>query len=109
MVSLALSCRQERRRAGLVVREQGLEWWVGAAGCEGPATLLGRNVWRYLVVMEFQCAAQGRRWRQRVVVLPDAVSAEDFRRLRVRLRYGCAPAKSASAIQQIRDRTPGGA
>lgn len=82
--SLLSSWRRERARAGLVVREQHGAWLVG----DMRAELQHCQVWRYLVVMDFRGIGPGRRRRQRVVVLPDAVPPATFRRLRVRLLYG---------------------
>jgi hypothetical protein len=88
VISLVVSWRQEVARAGFVVREQGQGRWLCSGRRQGEATLLGKQVWRYLVVMDFQCCDEQGAWRQRVVVLPDAVPADTFRRLRVRLLHG---------------------
>lgn len=100
MISLVLSWRHEKARAGIVVKERGQEWWLGISGSEMPAELLGRQVWRYLVVMDFQCFDGKRRRRQRIVVLPDAVPADVFRRLQVRLRYGRALRRAQPALPE---------
>lgn len=83
------SWRAACTEAGVVVCEQVGRWWVETPQHAGAAELTGCQVWRYLVVMRFRGRdAEGRTWRRRVVVWPDAVSADAFRRLRVRLRYG---------------------
>lgn len=72
-----------------VVREQIGRWWIEEKGRAGAAELAGYHAWRYLVVMRFRTwDANGKSRCIRVVVWPDAVSADVFRRLRVRLRYG---------------------
>lgn len=83
-----LSLRQERKTTGFILREQAGSWWLETAGPQGYATLQRSQVWRYLVVMDFLCHRDSKTWRQRVVIFPDSVSADSFRRLRVRLRYG---------------------
>lgn len=88
LLSLALSFREERGKAGWVLREQEGRWWVQAGHREGAAELQGAQVWRYLVVIDLRCRNAGGAWKQRVVVLPDAIPADAFRRLRVRLRCG---------------------
>ncbi|HEX4870106.1 MAG TPA: protein YgfX [Moraxellaceae bacterium] len=76
-------------RARWRLREVGEEWWLDSGARQGMVRLRRARVWRWLVVMEFRGEWQGRSWRERVVVWPDAVAPDDFRRLRVRLR--CAP------------------
>lgn len=88
LVLLLLAWRQERAANTLWIAERDEDWWVRAGSRRGRARLAGRRVWRYLVVMDFRCEGGGRRWRQRVVILPDAVPADTFRRLRIRLRHG---------------------
>lgn len=80
------------REAGtgeLRLREAGEEWWLDTGARRGMVQLRRGRAWRWLVVMEFRGEWQGRPWREHVVVWPDAVPVDDFRRLRVRLR--CAP------------------
>lgn len=87
-------------KPSLRLREVGEEWWLDTGVRRGMVTLRNGRAWRWLVVMEFAGEWQGQRWRQRVVVWPDAVAADDFRRLRVRLRCGprtVPPAKSSVA------------
>jgi hypothetical protein len=98
LILLWCSWRQEQRRAGFVVREEEGAWGLQAGHWQGRAELLRSQVWRYLVVMDFRVVDEGRSRRQRVVVLPDAVSADVFRRLRVRLSYGRRPG-AASTFQ----------
>lgn len=89
LASVVSSWRAACAEAGVVVREQVGRWWVETPRHAGAAELVGCQVWRYLVVMRFRGRdAEGRVWRCRVVVWPDSVSADAFRRLRVRLRYG---------------------
>lgn len=83
--------RREQRQA-LILSEQGMGWWLETAVRSGHAELISSQVWRYLVVMDFHARDEKGTWRQRVVVLPDAVTPDVFRRLRVRLRYGTLPA-----------------
>lgn len=85
------SWRKERGRS-LILREQSLGWWLESEVRQGSAELRRSQVWRYLVVMDFRGQDEKGVWRQRVVVLPDAVSPDTFRRLRVRLRHGALPA-----------------
>lgn len=87
----ALSCRDGGRRAATVLRERSTDWWLEAEGHAAPVELVQARVWRYLVVMDFRGERQGRAWRQRLVILPDTVSTDDFRRLRVSLRYRTLP------------------
>lgn len=88
LLSLFFSWRQEKNNAGLMVREQETGFWLQAGKRQGLAELKRSQVWRYLVVMDFVCRSESGAWRRRVVVLPDAVDADTFRRLRVRLRHG---------------------
>lgn len=88
LFSAWLSLRRERSRRDVRVSEQIGRWWLATPEREGPAELKGFRVWRYLVVMDFLCRDVDGDWRERVVVWPDAVSADSFRRLRVRLRHG---------------------
>ncbi len=88
LLSAGLSLRRERSRHDVRVSEQIGRWWLATPEREGPAELQGFRVWRYLVVMDFLCRDAGGGRRERVVVWPDAVPADAFRRLRVRLRYG---------------------
>lgn len=87
-LSLVLSCRQQGRQAGITVREQSVAWWLQTDAHAGVAELMHAQVWRWLVVMDFRWHDGARPRRQRVVVLPDAVTPDTFRRLRVRLRHG---------------------
>lgn len=83
-----LCWRQEKNKAGMILREQTTSWWLETATQQTRATLQHSQIWRYLVVMDFLCQQDSKRWRQCVVLFPDSVSADGFRRLRVRLRYG---------------------
>lgn len=79
----------EKASAHTLVREQIGRWWLEQGAHAGAGELLGYHVWRYLVVMRFRSwSATGKTRYIRVVVWPDAVPADTFRRLRVRLRYG---------------------
>lgn len=88
LLSAVLRLRQEKSRAGLMLREQATSWWLETPQQAAQASLQHAQVWRYLVVMDFLCRHESRHWRRRVVIFPDSVSADGFRRLRVRLRYG---------------------
>lgn len=83
-----VSWRQEKRVGHLLVRVQSTNWWLETPQQQAQASLQHAQVWRHLVVMDFLCRHDHKRWRQRVVVFPDSLSADSFRRLRVRLRYG---------------------
>lgn len=89
-LSLWGSWRRETAQAGVIVREQEGGWWLEVGRRRGQAQLHRRQLWRYLVVMEFRGQGEQGSWRERVVVLPDAVPPEVFRRLQVRLRYSIA-------------------
>lgn len=82
---------QEQSRLSL--REQASDWWLETPKRAGHAELVSSQVWRYIVVMDFRCQDEGGAWRQKVVVWPDAVAPDVFRRLRVRLRHGALPAQ----------------
>lgn len=92
LVSGLLSCRDGRR--GAVLRERASDWWLETAERAGAVELVQARVWRYLVVMDFRGDAEGRAWRPRLVIFPDAVAADEFRRLRVSLRYRALPRES---------------
>lgn len=96
IAAAALAWRAERRRT-VILREAGEEWWLDNGRRRGMVRLRRSSVWRYLVVMEFAGDPEGRRWRERVVVWPDAVAPDDFRRLRVRLRCGPRPRPPVAA------------
>jgi hypothetical protein len=68
------------------LRLVGEEWWLETGGRRGMLRQRRARAWRWLVVLELEGQWQGRRWRQKVVVWPDSVSADAFRRLRVWLR-----------------------
>lgn len=94
-VAATLAWRAERQRS-VILREAGEEWWLDNGCRRGMVRLRRSSVWRYLVVMEFAGDPEGRRWRERVVVWPDSVAPDDFRRLRVRLRCGTRPSLAAA-------------
>lgn len=73
---------------------------LGDDGAEQPARLLAdSHVSPWLVVMRYRLPGQ-RRTRRRVI-LPDSLAAEDFRRLRVWLRWrGQAPGATALAAER---------
>lgn len=96
-VSLFMSWRCEARKEGTVVREQREDWWLHTGMHEGGATLRRVQVWRYLAVLDFLGHDERGSWRERVVILPDAVAPDEFRRLQVRLRYGSPTGKSQSS------------
>ncbi|MDI1301037.1 MAG: hypothetical protein PSX71_03965 [bacterium] len=88
LLSCLLSLRPEKNAGTVTLHEQAGDWWLETPQQQVKASLQHSQVWRYLVVMDFLCRHESRCWRQRVVVFPDSVPADDFRRLRVRLRYG---------------------
>lgn len=94
LASAWLAWRGERGR-GDILREVGEQWWLEGGDHRGMATLVRARAWRYLVVMDFAGEWQGRRWRRQLVIWPDAVAPDDFRRLRVRLRCGAVPGRPA--------------
>jgi len=88
LLSGVMSLRQEKKAGHVLLREQSTSWWLAAGERQATASLQHARVWRYLVVMDFLCRQDRKVWRKRVVVFPDSVPADSFRRLRVRLRYG---------------------
>lgn len=71
------------------------DWWMAdAKGNTCRASLRRSMVWRYLVVLDFQALDGARPRYQRVVLFPDSVPPDDFRRLRVRLLQGPPPGKA---------------
>lgn len=103
LVALAavLAVRAERRRREYL-REAGEEWWLESRGRSGMVRLVRARTWRYLVVVDFAGEGQGRRRRERLVIWPDAVAPDDFRRLRVRLRCGPLPGRPDAATGKRR-------
>lgn len=91
VLAAALAWRAEGARV-LRLREVGEEWWLERGARRGMMRLRNAHAWRWLVVLELAGEWQGRRWRERVVVWPDAVPPDAFRRLRVRLL--CGPRRS---------------
>jgi hypothetical protein len=80
-----VECRKDADR----VHEREDGWWLQSGSRAGVVSLSSSSVWRYLVLMDFRGRDQhGRKWRQRIVILPDTVPAATFRRLRIRLQYG---------------------
>lgn len=71
------------------------DWWLAdAEGNTSRAGLRRSMVWRYLVVLDFRTLeGAGPRFR-RVVLFPDSVLPDEFRRLRVRLLQGPPPGKT---------------
>lgn len=71
------------------------DWWLAdAEGNTSRVWLRRAMVWRYLVVMDFRTLEGAGSRYQRVVLFPDSVTADDFRRLRVRLLQGPPPGKA---------------
>lgn len=104
LVAAALAWRAEDAVA-YRLRLVGEEWWLETGGRRGMVRQRGGRVWRWLVVLELEGEWLGRRWREKVVVWPDSVNADAFRRLRVWLRLAPrhqkdepvpAPARKAS-------------
>lgn len=91
---MAWRCWRYESKLFIVLREQAGDWWLESDGRSGAVELRRCQVWRYLVVMDF-CGRddQGRR-HHRLVIFPDALAPESFRRLRVRLRHGALPARA---------------
>ena len=108
LLSAVLAWRGERRR-GEFLREAGEEWWLECRGRRGMVRLTRARTWRYLVVVDFAGEWQGRRWREQLVLWPDAVAPDDFRRLRVRLRCGPVPGRPEEAPGKARQSAPAGA
>jgi hypothetical protein len=89
---------QQMRRPGpasvVALRERDTDWWIETADGEGHRVRLlpQRLAWRWLLALEFESEgdaaattpARPQRWR--VSLLPGSIPADDFRRLRVRLR-----------------------
>lgn len=88
----------------LRLREVGEEWWLERGPRRGVLRLRNAHAWRWLVVLDLAGEWQGRRWRERVVVWPDAVPPDAFRRLRVRLL--CAPRATAPARPRKEQQAP---
>lgn len=77
-----------------IMQERIGDWWLAdSQGGTARMRLMRAMVWRYLVVLDFQALEKNGPRRQRVVLFPDSVSADDFRRLRVRLLQGPPPGK----------------
>ncbi|HEX4938523.1 MAG TPA: protein YgfX [Candidatus Kapabacteria bacterium] len=71
------------------------DWWLADAEGNASRVSLHRSmVWRYLVVLDFRILEGAGPRRQRVVLFPDSVTADEFRRLRVRLLQGPPPGKT---------------
>lgn len=95
VTSAVMLWRSQRFVSELIVREQIGRWWLETPQHKGAAKLSGYQAWRYLVIMRFKTwDKKGRQTRTKVVVWSDAVDADSFRRLRVRLRYGHALLKA---------------
>ena len=70
------------------------DWWLADAGGKTWRASLQRSmVWRYLVVLDFRSLDGVSPRRRRVVLFPDSVLPDEFRRLRVRLLQGPPPGK----------------
>lgn len=98
-----LAFRAERAR-DLRLRAVGEEWWLETGGRRAMVRLRRGRAWRWLVVMDLEGEWRGRRWRERIVAWPDAVSPDAFRRLRVRVR--CAPRRAEEKVLARRPPTP---
>lgn len=71
------------------------DWWLADAEGNSSRVSLHRSmVWRYLVVLDFRILEGAGPRRQRVVLFPDSVTADELRRLRVRLLQGPPPGKT---------------
>lgn len=98
-----LAFRAERARDARL-RAVGEEWWLETGGRHAMVRLRRGRAWRWLVVMDLEGEWMGRRWRERIVAWPDAVSPDAFRRLRVRVR--CAPRRGEEKAPARRPPTP---
>lgn len=71
------------------------DWWLAdAEGNTSRAGLCRSMVWRYLVVLDFRTLEGAGPRSRRVVLFPDSVLPDEFRRLRVRLLQGPPPGKT---------------
>lgn len=88
VVVLAAAALAWRAESGVAARLRlvGEEWWLETRGRHGMVRQRRGRAWRWLVVLELEGEWQGRRWREKVVVWPDSVDGDAFRRLRVWLR-----------------------
>lgn len=78
--------RSDEAIVGLEIGEGGGLSFQTRRGEWQEGTLLGSSfVAPYLTVLNIK--ATGKRFARHVVILPDSIDAEDFRRLRVRLRW----------------------
>lgn len=79
-----------RTDAVIAFREQGEGWWLDFAKGEGGPAVLHENavVWRFLLILYFAVEREGRKPHTlAVVILPDSLGADAFRRLYVRIRF----------------------
>lgn len=92
---LVLELVSWRRQPRIVlVQERIGDWWMADQdGVASRMSLRRAMVWRYLVVLDFSALENAGPRRQRLVLLPDSVPADQFRRLRVRLLQGPPPGK----------------
>lgn len=93
-------CRWRQQSPGAVVafREYGEDWWLDTADGEGRRVVLlpGVLLWRWLIVLRFaevQASGRPRTWNANI--FPDSLSADEFRRLYVRLRFRRTPEMAA--------------
>jgi hypothetical protein len=103
-----LAWRAEGRVAARL-RLVGAEWWFEGGGRRGMLRQRRARAWRWLVVLDLEGKWQGRRWRQRVVVWPDSVSVDAFRRLRVWLRMAPRRGEERPDSAQLEGVRPAGA
>lgn len=79
----------------VVLHERIGDWWLADAdGNTSRAKLCRSMVWRYLVVLDFRTLEGAGPRSRRVVLFPDSVLPDEFRRLRVRLLQGPPPGKT---------------
>lgn len=95
LLLLGLEVASWRREPHIAVLQERIgDWWLAdRGGGTARMRLMRAMVWRYLVVLDFRALEKTGPRRQRVVLFPDSVSADDFRRLRVRLLQGPPPGK----------------
>lgn len=86
VLAAAILAWRAEGRVSARLRLVGEEWWLETGGRRGMLRQRRGRAWRWLVLLELEGEWQGRRWREKVVVWPDSVTGDAFRRLRVWLR-----------------------
>lgn len=90
LLSLAHALLRARWQAlSLELHDDGRALWRNREGSWHEGRLGRANfASAALVVLDLECKARGRKW---VVLMPDSMPSEDFRRLRVQLRWRRSP------------------